>query len=159
MIACFCVDVRYFPLMKETTSRRTTYTLPTELQEGVVKYAPTLGLTEHQFVNRCVEGILQGLESNDISHDIAILKLGRVMLGKTLLESPLVTKLCAMFAPNAEEITTWHKRYLAEMLNQHEGPLTKEVMEIFWERAIEQNKLRVATEKKLAKAKSKGDGK
>jgi hypothetical protein len=82
------------------------------------------------------------------------------MRGKTFFDSKWVTMITSLFAPNVKDVTEWHHRYLAEQLNQHEGPLTKEIMEFYWKEATEMNKARIAREKELARPKkTKGDGK
>jgi hypothetical protein len=147
-------------LMEQSAPRRTTYTLPADLQESVSKYAPLLGLTHHQFVNQCVGQIIQGFESDDIIPDLPLLKLGRIMLGKTTSDSKFFKTILSMIAPTAEELTDKYREALCEVMKNHDGPLTKEVWEVYRHQAMETARLRAVAERKLAKVKnSKGDGK
>ncbi len=79
---------------------------------------------------------------------------------RTLLDSDILRRIVEIFAPKAQEITAEHHRFFAELVNQHEGPLTSEIMQFYWRRAAEMNKQRIETEKELAKLqKQKGSGK
>lgn len=137
--------------------RRVTMALRNELNERVFKKAAELGQNPNYFVNQCIEGILDAMDGDDISHDIPILRLERIMKGKTLLDSKWITALCALFAPTVEEVTVWHRRFFAELINKHEGRLTHAHMDLYWKEATEMTKARAAREKELARlSKSKG---
>jgi hypothetical protein len=139
------------------TPRRVTMALRNDLNERVFKKAEELGQNANYFVNQCVEGILDAMDGDDIAHDIPVLKLDRIMKGKTLLDSKWVNYLCSFVVANAEEVTVWHRRYFAEMVNKHEGKLTQAHIDLYWKDATEMNKARIAREKELARLnKTKG---
>lgn len=133
------------------TSRRVTMALRNDLNERVFNKAAELGQNANYFVNQCVEGILDAMDGNDIAHDIPVLRLDRIMKGKTLLDSKWVNVLCSFFAPNVEEITVWHRRYFAELINKHDGKLTQSHIDLYWKEANEMNKSRIAREKEIAR--------
>jgi len=137
--------------------RRVTIALRSDLNERVFNKAAELGQNANYFVNQCVEGILDAMDGDDIAHDIPVLKLDRIMEGKTMLDSKWVNAICSLFVPNAEEITTWHRRYFAELVNKHQGTLTQAHIDLYWKDAAEMNKARIAREKELARLnKTKG---
>jgi hypothetical protein len=139
------------------TPRRVTMALRNDLNERVFKKAEELGQNANYFVNQCVEGILDAMDGDDIAHDIPVLKLDRIMKGKTMLDSKWVNYLCSFFAANVEEVTVWHRRYFAEMVNKHQGKLTQAHIDLYWKDATEMNKARITREKELARLnKTKG---
>lgn len=133
--------------------------LRNDLNERVFKKAEELEQNPNYFVNQIIEGVLDAMDANDISHDIPILKLNRLMKGEPLLESRIVNDLVALFAPGHEEITTWHRRYFAQLVNKHEGKLTKEFIDFYWKQAAELNRQRIESEKELARLKKSKGGK
>jgi len=147
-------------MSNEPKMRRVTLVLRNYLNDLVIERAAELNQNPNNFVNLCVEGCLEAMNAKESPHEIPIVKMYRTMRGKTFFDSKWVTMICSLFAPNAREVTEWHHRYLAEQLGQHEGPLTKELMEFYWKKATEMNQARVAREKELARLKkTKGDGK
>jgi len=147
-------------MSKETPMRRVTLVLRNDLNDRVIKRAAELGQNPNNFVNLCVEGCLNAMDGKHTTYDIPIITLDRIKRKKTLLDSVIARRIVELFAPNAEEITDEQHRFLAELVNQHEGPLTPELMKFYWKRAAEMNKQRIETEKELAKLqKQKGSGK
>jgi hypothetical protein len=143
------------------TPRRVTMALRNDLNERVFKKAEELGQNANYFVNQCVEGILDAMDGDDIAHDIPVLKLERIMKGKTMLDSKWVNALCAFIVPNVdvEEVTMWHRRFFAELVNKHEGKLTQEYLNLYWKQAAERNRRRIEEEKELARLKKAKGGK
>jgi hypothetical protein len=138
---------------KKQYPRKINIVLQGNLEERVLKVAPIVNMDIHLFVNQCVEGVVNALESDEINADIPVLKLGRAALGKSWLGSSVMMKICSLFAPKTEEVTRWHWTYLTEILSKHEGPLTEKIWELYWNEANQRNMLRVAREKELAKIK------
>jgi hypothetical protein len=68
-----------------------------------------------------------------------------------------VNDIVSLFAPNHEEITVWHRRIFARLVNKHAGKLTKEIVEFYWKQAAELNRQRLESEKELARL-QKGKG-
>ena len=91
------------------------------------------------------------MEDGGIHYEIPIISLYRLLTKRTLLESKLVTKICSFFVADTQEITDHYYRFLAESLNEHEGPLTPDVMKHLTQKAIEKNKDRIEMEKKTSK--------
>jgi hypothetical protein len=142
---------------KETEGRakRLTMMVRGDLTERVLKLAPQVSQNPNSFVNLCVEGCLNAMESKDLGYEIPIIKLYRTVTKKAWLDSKWVTALCSIFAPRTEEVTEHHHRFLAELINQHEGPLTTEAMNFYWKKATEMNMARIQTEKEASKFKPK----
>jgi hypothetical protein len=126
-----------------------------DLTERVLKLAPVVSQNPNSFVNLCVEGCLDAMEAEDIGYEIPIIKLYRTVRKKAVLDSKWVTAICSIFAPRTEEVTEHHHRFLAELINQHEGPLTAEAMNFYWKKATEMNMARIQTEKEAIKFKPK----
>ncbi len=147
-------------MTNEPKMRRVTLVLRNDLNDLVIERAAELGQNPNNFVNTCVEGCLEAMNAKESPHEIPIVKMYRTMRGKTFFESKWVNMICSLFAPNLKEITDWHYHYLTQQMAQHEGPLTKEIMQFYWQQATEMNQARVAREKELAKLKKiKGEGK
>jgi hypothetical protein len=142
---------------KETEGRakRLTMMVRSDLTERVLKLAPAVSQNPNSFVNLCVEGCLDAMEAEDIGYEIPIIKLYRTVRKKAVLDSKWVTAICSIFAPRTEEVTEHHHRFLAELINQHEGPLTAEAMNFYWKKATEMNMARIQTEKEAIKFKPK----
>ena len=142
---------------KETEGRakRLTMMVRSDLTERVLKLAPEVSQNPNSFVNLCVEGCLDAMEAEDIGYEIPIIKLYRTVRKKAVLDSKWVTAICSIFAPRTEEVTEHHHRFLAELINQHEGPLTAEAMNFYWKKATEMNMARIQTEKEAIKFKTK----
>jgi hypothetical protein len=142
---------------KETEGRakRLTMMVRSDLTERVLKLAPVVSQNPNSFVNLCVEGCLDAMEAEDIGYEIPIIKLYRTVRKKAVLDSKWVTAICSIFAPRTEEVTEHHHRFLAELINQHEGPLTAEAMNFYWKKATEMNMARIQTEKEAIKFKTK----
>ena len=147
-------------MSNETPARRVTLVLRNDLNDRAIKRAAELGQNANNFVNLCVEGCLNAMDGKHTTYDIPIITLDRIKRKKTLLDSVIARRIIELFAPNAEVITDEQHRFLAELVNQHEGSLTPELMKFYWKRATEMNKQRIETEKELAKLqKQKGSGK
>ena len=142
---------------KETEGRakRLTMMVRSDLTERVLKLAPVVSQNPNSFVNLCVEGCLDAMEAEDIGYEIPIIKLYRTVRKKAVLDSKWVTAICSIFAPRTEEVTEHHHRFLDELINQHEGPLTAEAMNFYWKKATEMNMARIQTEKEAIKFKPK----
>ena len=143
------------PNETESRAKRLTMVLRSDLSERVYRMAPELSQNPNYFVNLCVEGCLDAMEADGIGYEIPIIKLYRIVRQKMVLDSKWVTALCSIFAPRTQEITEHHNRYLAELINKHEGPLTADAMDFYWKKASEMNAARIQTEKETLKFKPK----
>ena len=152
----------YAAMMKkeEPKPKRVSMALRNDLNERVFEKARELEQNPNFFVNQIIEGVLDAMDRDDTIEDIPILKLNRLMKEKPLLDSRIVNDIVSLFAPNHEEITVWHRRIFARLVNKHEGKLTKELVEAYWKQAAEKNRQRIEGEKEIAKLqKTKGGGK
>jgi hypothetical protein len=146
-------------MQKESKPKRVSMALRNDLNERVFKKAEELEQNPNYFVNQIIEGVLDAMDANDISHDIPILRLNRLMKGEPLLESRIVNDLVALIVPGHEEVTAWHRRYFAQLANKHEGKLTQEYIDFYWKQAAELNRQRIESEKELARLKKVKGGK
>jgi hypothetical protein len=131
--------------------------LRNDLNERVFQKAAELKQNPNFFVNQIIEGVLDAMDAGDTSEDIPILTLNRLMKDRPLLDSRFVNEIVSLFAPNHEEVTVWHRRFFARLVNKHEGKLTKEIVEFYWKQAAELNRQRIEAEKELARL-QKGKG-
>ena len=147
-------------MQKESKPKRVSMALRNDLNERVFKKAKELEQNPNFFVNQIIEGVLDAMDGNETSENIPILTLNRLMKEKPLLDSKIVNDIISLLAPNHEEVTVWHRRFFARLVNKHEGKLTKELVEAYWKQAAEMNRQRIEGEKEIAKLqKTKGGGK
>jgi hypothetical protein len=142
---------------KEPKPKRVSMALRNDLNERVFQKAAELKQNPNFFVNQIIEGVLDAMDAGDTSEDIPILTLNRLMKDRPLLDSRFVNEIVSLFAPNHEEVTVWHRRFFARLVNKHEGKLTKEIVEFYWKQAAELNRQRIEAEKELARL-QKGKG-
>jgi len=142
---------------EEPKPKRVSMALRNDLNERVFEKARELEQNPNFFVNQIIEGVLDAMDRDDTIEDIPILKLNRLMKEKPLLDSKIVNDIVSLFAPNHEEITVWHRRIFARLVNKHAGKLTKEIVEFYWKQAAELNHQRLESEKELARL-QKGKG-
>ena len=131
--------------------------LRNDLNERVFKKAKELEQNPNFFVNQIIEGVLDAMDGNETSENIPILTLNRLMKDRPLLDSRIANDIISLFAPNHEEVTVWHRRFFARLVNKHEGKLTKEIVEFYWKQAADLNRQRIEAEKELARL-QKGKG-
>src|ERR1700761_1490361 len=136
---------------KEPIPSRVSIALRADLKERVFQKAAELKQNPNFFVNQVIEGVLDAMDSGDTSADIPVLTLNRLMKDHPLLDSKAVNNIVSLFAPRHEEITLWHRRFFARLVNKHEGKLTKEIVEFYWKQAAELNRQRIESEKELAR--------
>jgi hypothetical protein len=152
---CHGVDAFYTrPMGSEPRPpRRITIALRNDLQGRVAQAAANLNQNSNYFVNQCVEGLLDAIEGEDISHDIPVFKLARVIKGKPILDAKWVTALCCLLAPDTDELPLWHRRYFAELMNKHEGKLTHDFIRLYFTQAAEMDRHRTESDKQVARLK------
>ena len=146
-------------MQKESKPKRVSMALRNDLNERVFKKAKELEQNPNFFVNQIIEGVLDAMDGNETSENIPILTLNRLMKEKPLLDSRIVNDIISLFAPNHEEVTVWHRRFFARLVNKHEGKLTKEIVEFYWKQAAELNRQRIDAEKELARLQKPKGGK
>jgi hypothetical protein len=146
-------------MQKESKPKRVSMALRNDLNERVFKKAKELEQNPNFFVNQIIEGVLDAMDGNETSENIPILTLNRLMKEKPLLDSRIVNDIISLFAPNHEEVTIWHRRFFARLVNKHEGKLTKEIVEFYWKQAADLNRQRIEADRELARLQKPKGGK
>ena len=136
-------------MKKPKRVQRLTMVLRSDLTERVYPYAERICQNPNSFVNHCVEACLNAMSSDEIACDFPIVILMRKACYKPLLNAKRIREICALLAPNSDEIPSQNFRQLAEMLNCHEGPLTKEMVRAYWKLANQVAQEAAAFEKEL----------
>jgi hypothetical protein len=139
---------------------RPSFSVSPEAYQLAHKYAPLVGENPSAFVTQCIFENCNALESDEMLYDFPVLQRWRAVLGKSTLVSRIFRQICALAEPdNIEEIKQEHWKYMLQLLDEHEkeqkGPVDPETRKLYWNQAIEMNKLRIAREKQLAKIKAK----
>jgi hypothetical protein len=137
----------------------TTYALSDETEERVRKLATKLGYKKlTAFVSAWVNEGLDALESDQLSFDSPLLRTWRTALGKPTLGDKIFKKVCSLMEPaNTQEVTDRHWQYLLELLQEHEGPLSAEMMAFYWKQAADMTKLWVSRERERSKIQAKSE--
>ena len=136
---------------KKKPRKRITLVLRVELIDRVLEKANLLQQGPNNFVNLCVEGILDAMDAPQTGYDIPILALYNQVRGRTFLNSKAVMTL----VPEVYDIDAQEQKFLMELVNKHEGHLTSEVFKGYRKLAQRMNMERIAHEKELNKLQSK----
>jgi len=135
--------------------RRVTLVLRNDLNDLVIERAAELGQNPNNFVNLCVEGILDAMDAPG-NFDPPILNLYNRVKGRTFLTSKTVMSLVSVFVPEVYEIDNHERQFLMELVDKHEGRMTPEIFKAYCKMAQRMNMERVAHEKELKRLQSKG---
>ena len=130
--------------------KRITLVLRVDLIDRVLEKAKLLQQGPNNFVNLCVEGVLDAMDAPG-SYDIPILSLHNQVKGKTFLTSKAVMAIVGALVPEVYEIDAQEQKFLMELVNKHEGRLTAEVFKGYRKLAQRMNQERIAHEKELKK--------
>jgi hypothetical protein len=122
-------------MKKSTYPRRLTMVLRAHLTERVLPHADRICQNPNSFVNHCVAACLDAIDSDEITCDLPIVILVRHACRKPTLAAKRIRDVCALFAPNPEDLHPVTFQYLAGLINRHEGPLAKEVIRAYWKLA------------------------
>jgi len=144
------------PKSKKQPRKRITLVLRVDLIDRVLEKAKLLQQGPNNFVNLCVEGILDAMDAPGTGYDIPILSLYNQVKGKTFLTSKAVMSLVGALAPEIYEIDAQEQKFLMELVNKHEGRLTSEVFKGYGKLAQRMNMERIAHERELKKLQGKG---
>jgi len=134
--------------------KRITLVLRIDLIDRVLAKAKLLQQGPNNFVNLCVEGILDAMDAPG-NYDIPILDLYNQVAGKTFLTSKAVMTLVAALVPEIYDIDAQEQKFLMQLVNRHEGPLTSEVFKGYRKLAQRMNIERAAHEKELKRLQNK----
>ena len=138
------------PKSKKQPRKRITLVLRVDLIDRVLEKAELLQQGPNNFVNLCVEGVLDAMDAPG-TYDIPILSLHNQVKGKTFLTSKAVMAIASAIVPEIYEIDAQEQKFLMELVNKHEGRLTAEVFKGYRKLAQRMNQERIAHEKELKK--------
>jgi hypothetical protein len=129
--------------------------LRSDLTDRVRKIVPKICQNPNAFVNQCVEGCLDAMDFEEVAPDIFIVTLVRDVCRKPVLAGKWIRAICSVLAPHPEETCPRDYYYLTELLNQHEGPLTKKIVRSYWRLANEMSRAALGREEDLKAFRSK----
>ena len=145
---------RNFKLMKSNTPPKTKKRIPlvlrTDLIDRLLDKAQTLQQNPNNFVNLCVEGVLDAMDSPG-DYKIPILDLYNQVKGKTLLTSKPVMAIVSAFYPEIGDMDEQVQKILMELVGKHEGRLTAEIFKSLRKLATRINMERVDNEREFKK--------
>ena len=128
---------------KKQPRKRITLVLRVDLIDRVLEKAKLLQQGSNNFVNLCVEGVLDAMDAPG-SYDIPILSLHNQVEGKTFLTSKAVMAIVGALAPEVYEIDAQEQKFLMELVNKHEERLKAEVFKGYRRLAQRMNQERIA---------------
>jgi hypothetical protein len=140
---------------KKQPRKRITLVLRVELIDRVLEKARLLQQGPNNFVNLCVEGILDAMDDPGTDYDIPVLTLYNQIKGRTFLTTKRVMTLLGALVPEVRNIDVQELEFLMELVNRHEGHLTLEVFKGYRKLAHRMNTERAAHERELKKLQSK----
>jgi hypothetical protein len=140
---------------KKKPRKRITLVLRVELIDRVLEKAKLLQQGPNNFVNLCVEGILDAMDAPGAGYDIPVLALYNQVKGRTFLNSKAVMALVGALVPEVYDIDAQEQKFLMELVNKHQGRLTAEVFKGYRKLAQRMNMERIAHEKELKKLQNK----
>jgi hypothetical protein len=140
---------------KKKPRKRITLVLRVDLIDRVLEKAKLLQQGPNNFVNLCVEGILDAMDAPGTGYDIPVLALYNQVKGRTFLSSKAIMTLVGALVPEVYDIDAQEQKFLMELVNKHEGRLTAEVFKGYRKLAQRMNMERIAHEKELKKLENK----
>ena len=155
LIYTLCYDSGMEPKSKKLPRKRITLVLRVDLIDRVLEKAKLLQQGPNNFVNLCVEGILDAMDAPGTGYDIPILSLYNQVKGRTFLTSKAVMAIVGALVPEVYDIDAQEQKFLMELVNKHEGRLTSEVFKGYRKLAQRMNMERIAHEKELKKLQSR----
>ena len=131
------------------TCKRITLILRPDLIDRVREKLSVLLQKPNRFVNNCVEDILNAMDSEG-EYEIPILELYNTIQQKRAFSRKAIMALCSAITPELAAMNRSEKQFFIDLINQHEGKLTSEIIVGYCELAIKMNLDKVAHEKQLA---------
>lgn len=138
------------PKPKKKPRKRITLVLRVDLIDRVMEKAKLLQQGPNNFVNLCVEGVLDAMDAEG-DYSIPILDLHNQVKGKTFLTSKAIMTLVSAFIPEVYDIDRHEQKFLMELINKHQGRLTSSVFKGYRKLAQRMNQERIANERQLKK--------
>jgi hypothetical protein len=140
---------------KKQPRKRITLVLRTELIDRVLEKARLLQQGPNNFVNLCVEGVLDAMDDPGTSYDIPVLTLYNRIKGRAFLTTKAVMAILGALVPEIHDIDAQEQKFLIDLVNGHEGNLTLEVFKGYRKLAHRMNTERADHERELKKLQSK----
>lgn len=136
------------------TPKRITLVLRADLTERALEKAALLQQNANNFVNLCVEGMLDTMDAPG-NYDAPVLALYNRVKGRTFLTSKAIMTLVSALVPEVQDIDDQERKFLMDLINKHEGNLTQEIFKGYCKMARQMNMERIAHEKELKKLQGK----
>jgi hypothetical protein len=121
-----------------------------DLLSRLQAYSKELKQNANQFANLCVEGCMDAIELEG-AYEIPIVQLARALKGKSCLTSKSVMAICAAFVPEVYEVDSQQRKFLIELINKHDGPLTSGILKGYFGLSEQMNAQRIDHEKQITK--------
>lgn len=141
---------------KPKQRKRITLVLRVDLIDRVLEKAESLQQGPNNFVNLCIEGILDAMDAEG-DYDIPILDLYNRVKGKSFLTSKAVMAIVAAFVPEVHDIDRHEHQILMELINRHNGRLTATIFEGYRKLATKMNMDRIEHEKQMKRIQARSD--
>ncbi|GEM_PF-2645043 len=116
----------------------------------LIEKAEELKQNPNQLANLCIEGALDAMDAEGVCES-PIVQLYRTLKGKASLSSKAVMAICSLIVPEIYEIESHERKFLLDLINKHDGPLTSSVLKGYHQLAVQMNMDRLEHEKQLAK--------
>ena len=157
LVALFLGSAEFGGMEKKPKQRkRITLVLRVDLIDRVLEKAESLQQGPNNFVNLCIEGILDAMDAEG-DYDIPILDLYNRVKGKSFLTSKAVMAIVAAFVPEVYDIDRHEHKILMELINKHNGRLTAGIFDGYRKLAIKMNMERIEHEKQIKRLQSKNE--
>jgi len=121
-----------------------------DLIPRLLQKAGELKQNPNQLVNLLTEGGLDAMDAEGV-YDSPIVQLHRSLNGKTVLATKAVMTLCSVILPEIHRMDPHEKRFLFDLLNKHDGPLTSGMLKGYRRLSARMNAQRLEHEKQVAR--------
>jgi hypothetical protein len=123
-----------------------------DLLPRLIQKARELKQNPNQLANLLMEGGLDAMDAES-AYESPIVQLYRTLTGKTSLSSKAVMTICSLVVPEIFQIDQHQKKFLLDLINKHDGPLTSNILKGYHQLAVQMNMERIEHERQLAKLK------
>jgi len=116
----------------------------------LMEKARELKQNPNQLVNLFAQGGLDAMDAEGV-YEIPIIHLYRTLKGKPLLTYKALMTLYSVIVPEICDIDPHEKKFLFDLINRHDGPLTPNILKGYHQVAVQMYKERLDHERQLAK--------
>lgn len=142
------------PAMRKNTTHppipKKVIAVQQDLLPRLLQTAGELRQNPNQSANLLIEGGLHAMDAEG-AHDSPFVQLYRSLKGKTLLTTKAVMTLCSVILPGIHRMDPHEKRFLFDLLNKHDGPLTSGLLKSYRQLSARMNTQRLEYEKQVAR--------